>query len=132
MGIEFVRGRGAKVSKIGDKLYLEIEDMDTGGPAELESDLVVLTVGQEQPESTSKLSEMLGVPIGDDGFFIDPNLKAVLDNKSELTGVFLAGCAQGPRGIRYSVADAKLAAANAAALVNGKLTKPSQVLFSGL
>ncbi|NIP35363.1 MAG: 4Fe-4S dicluster domain-containing protein, partial [Thermoplasmata archaeon] len=33
------------------------------------------------------------------------------------TCVFVAGCAQGPRGIRYSIADAKIAASNAAALM---------------
>ncbi len=36
----------------------------------------------------------------------------------ERRGIFIAGCAQGPRGIRYSIEDARLSASNATKLLS--------------
>jgi heterodisulfide reductase subunit A len=80
----------------------------------MNTDLVVLCVGQEPSEATEKLSKMLYKDLDVDGFFKEINLEyATIEEK----GVFIAGCAQGPRGIRYSVADGKIAAANAIAIL---------------
>jgi heterodisulfide reductase subunit A len=40
----------------------------------------------------------------------------------ERRGIFLAGCVQGPKGIRYSIEEAKLAASNAISLLDKKTT----------
>jgi heterodisulfide reductase subunit A len=41
----------------------------------------------------------------------------------ERRGIFLAGCVQGPKGIRYSIEEAKLAASNAISLLQKGTTK---------
>jgi heterodisulfide reductase subunit A len=41
----------------------------------------------------------------------------------ERRGIFLAGCVQGPKGIRYSIAEAKLSASSAISLLDKKTTK---------
>jgi heterodisulfide reductase subunit A len=120
MGIKFVRGRVAEVKRVGEKLVLKGTDIDLGNPIEIESDLVILSVGQEARETSTKLAEMLHLATDVDGFikYFNPML-----TPEERRGIFLAGCVQGPKGIRYSIEDARLAANNAITLLQKQKTK---------
>ncbi len=120
MGIKFIRGRVAEVLRDGEKLVLKSTDLDLGNPIEIESDLVILSVGQEAREASTKLAEMLHLALDVDGFikYFNPML-----TPEERRGIFLAGCVQGPKGIRYSIEDAKLAANNAITLLQKHNTK---------
>ncbi|UCF07910.1 MAG: CoB--CoM heterodisulfide reductase iron-sulfur subunit A family protein [Thermoplasmata archaeon] len=114
-GVNFVRGRVSEVFEREGSIVLRCEDVDAGTPLEIESDLVVLSVGQEAREDTTKLAETLHLPRDIDGFikYMNPML-----TPEERRGIFIAGCAQGPRGIRYSIEDARLSAANAIKLLS--------------
>lgn len=120
MGIKFVRGRVAEVRRDGEKLIIKATDLDLGNPIEIESDLVILSVGQEARDASTKLAEMLHLPRDVDGFikYFNPML-----TPEERRGIFLAGCVQGPKGIRYSIEDARLAANNAISLLQKQKTK---------
>jgi heterodisulfide reductase subunit A len=113
-GVNFVRGRVGEVFEKGGKIILRCEDVDAGTPLEIESDLVVLSVGQEARRGTTKLAESLHLPLDIDGFikYMNPML-----TPEERRGIFIAGCAQGPKGIRYSIEDARLSASNAVQLL---------------
>jgi heterodisulfide reductase subunit A len=119
MGIKFVRGRVAEVQRVGDKLILKGTDLDLGNPIKIESDLVILSVGQEARETSTKFAEILHLPLDVDGFvkYFNPML-----TPEERRGIFLAGCVQGPKGIRYSIEDARLAANNAISLLRKQKT----------
>ena len=114
VGVNFVRGRVSEVFEKDGKIILRCEDVDAGTPLEIESDLVVLSVGQEAREETTKLAETLHLQLDIDGFikYMNPML-----TPEERRGIFIAGCAQGPKGIRYSIEDARLSAANAIKLL---------------
>jgi len=114
IGVNFVRGRVSEVFEKNGKVILRCEDVDAGTPLEIESDLVVLSVGQEAREETTKLAETLHLQLDIDGFikYMNPML-----TPEERRGIFIAGCAQGPRGIRYSIEDARLSATNAIKLL---------------
>jgi heterodisulfide reductase subunit A len=119
LGINFLRGRVAQVQKIGDELLVKAKDADIGRLLKIKSDLVVLAVGQEPADGSSELAQMLHQKIGEDGFIKDVNLQY---RSMEETAIFVAGCAQGPKGIRYSVGDAKIAAKSAIDLLTkGKI-----------
>jgi heterodisulfide reductase subunit A len=120
MGIKFVRGRVAEVKRVDEELILKGTDLDLGNPIEISSDLVILSVGQEARDASTKFAEMLHLPIDVDGFikYFNPML-----TPEERRGIFLAGCVQGPKGIRYSIEDARLAANNAIALLQKQKTK---------
>jgi heterodisulfide reductase subunit A len=92
LGVKFIRGRVADVQKVDGKLILRSENVDLGEPMEMESDLVILAVGQE----------MLNLPIASNGFIQD----ALPSDFTEKSGISVIGCALGPRGIRYSVKEA--------------------------
>jgi heterodisulfide reductase subunit A len=120
MGIRFVRGRVAEVQRDGEKLILKGTDMDLGNPIQIESDLVILSVGQEARKESTEIAQKLHLPLDVDGFvkYFNPML-----TPEERRGIFLAGCSQGPKGIRYSIEDARLAANNAITLLRKKTTK---------
>jgi heterodisulfide reductase subunit A len=114
MGINFLRGRVAQVQKIGDELLVRAKDADMGKLLKIKSDLVVLAVGQEPADGSELIAELTHQKVADDKFIKDVNLEF---RSMEETGIFVAGCAQGPKGIRYSVGDAKVAAASAIILL---------------
>jgi heterodisulfide reductase subunit A len=115
MGITFLRGRVAKVEKVNDKLQVRAKDLDVGRLLKIRSDLVVLAVGQEPSYGTRELAKITHQKLGNDGFIKDVNRQF---RSMEETGIYVAGCAQGPKGIRYSVEDAKIASASAIDLLS--------------
>lgn len=120
MGIKFIRGRVAEVQRDGDKIIIKGTDLDLGNPIQIESDLVILSVGQEARDASTELAQKLHLPLDVDGFvkYFNPLL-----TPEERRGIFLAGCVQGPKGIRYSIEDARLAANNAITLLQKQKTK---------
>ena len=121
-GIQFVRGRISDVTPIGDKLVIRAEDTDSGTLLEIGSDLVVLSVGQEPSEDSDKIVKMLHIQTDIDRFMKDINPMFPPELRR---GIYVVGCAQGPKGIRYSVDDAKTAAAEIIRIMKeGKVFMP--------
>jgi heterodisulfide reductase subunit A len=115
MGINFVRARPAKVYEDKDRLVVQTEDMDLDEVLEIQSDLVVLCVGQEPHTGTDNIAKMLDLPIQENGFIGNGG-----DGLWEAApGIAVAGCALGPKGIRYSVEDAKRAAEDVVEYLQG-------------
>jgi len=124
MGIHFLRGRVSEVAADRDGLVVVGEDIDTGKLLRIRSDLVVLSTGQEAAPGTEALSQVLRVPLDGDGFFRELNPAFDL---LERKGIIAVGCAAGPRGIRYSVQDAKAAAATLNGLMrSGEVPVPAE------
>jgi heterodisulfide reductase subunit A-like polyferredoxin len=84
-----------------------------GRPLEVETDLVVLSVGMRprQPE-TAQFHDLLKASLGSDGYFMEkhPELAPV---ETAVEGVLLAGTVQGPKDIVDTVAQASATAAKA-------------------
>ena len=118
-GVKFIRGKVAEVwrDKNG-KLIIRAEDTLTGKIIEEPFDMVALATPMVAPEGLDELARMLGLALGPDGFVQEkhPKLNPVDTLK---TGVFVCGCATGPKDIRDTVSDA-LAAASKAAEFLGK------------
>lgn len=109
-GIRFIRGRLSEVSEKSDsRLYLKLEDTLLGKPLRLTTDMLVLMVGMEPAENTPQLANLLNVPVGNDKFFLPQNFHQH-KNITGQPGIFLAGCASGPKSIGETLADARSAA----------------------
>jgi len=114
--VNFVRydpDRPPKIaSKPDGKLAVTVYDAYLGAEIEMDSDLVVLSTPLVQHEDGRKLSPVLKVPLGADGFFFEahPKLRPV-DFMSE--GIFVCGTAHGPKGVTESIAQAYAAASRA-------------------
>jgi len=115
--VDFVRydqDRPPKVaSKPDGKLTVTVFDAYLGAEIEMDSDLVVLSTPLVQHEEGRKLSPVLKVPLGADGFFFEahPKLRPV-DFMSD--GIFVCGTAHGPKNVLESVTQAYAAASRAA------------------
>lgn len=116
-GILYRRGNPSEIIKRGDKVVVRAEDTLIGEQVEVESDLVVLAVGMTPRADASNLSATLNLVRGADGYFQEahPKLRTV---ESNVPGIFLAGCSQGPKDIPDTVAHAKAAASAAMIMLN--------------
>jgi heterodisulfide reductase subunit A len=115
-GVIYRRGNPSEIIRRGDALIVRAEDTLLGEPVEVEADLVVLAVGLQPRSDAEALARSLNLKRGEDGFFLEdhPKLRTV---ESNLPGVFLAGCCQGPKDIPDTVAHAKAAASAAMILL---------------
>ncbi|MEM1578537.1 MAG: CoB-CoM heterodisulfide reductase HdrA2 [Archaeoglobaceae archaeon] len=116
-GIRFIRGKVGEILEKEDKgLILSYEDTLEGEVNAEEFDLVVLAVGIE---ANNELATKLGIAVGEDKFFevAHPKLRPVETN---VKGIFVAGCASGPKDIQDSIATAGLASAKAGKLILGR------------
>jgi len=101
-GIRFVRGRPSRVRFDGQELRVRVADPTTGDVQELGTDLVVLATGAKPPKGLPELARVLGLTTGPDGFVTEDGAPP---------GIFVAGCAAGPKDIPDSVIEAGAAAA---------------------
>ncbi len=115
--IDFIRydpDKPPKVtSKPNGKLAVTVHDVYLKAEVEIDSDLVILSTPLVQHEEGRKLSSVLKVPLGLDGFFFEahPKLRPV-DFSSE--GIYVCGTAHGPKDVNESIAQAYAAASRAA------------------
>ena len=122
-GVTFVRGRGAEVEVLPDgKLRVRGEDANLGRLVMADVDLVILATAIEPQPDANRVAALFGLGRTADGFFAEahPKLRPV---ETSTAGVFLAGCAQGPRDVPDTVAHAGAAALEAVGLFNrGEVT----------
>jgi heterodisulfide reductase subunit A len=122
-GVTMVRGRGAEVDVLpSGKLKVKGEDANLGRLVSVDVDMVVLATAIQAPHDANKIGSLFGLGRTPDGFFAEahPKLRPVETNTD---GVFLAGCAQGPKDVPDTVAHAGAAASMALALLSkGEVT----------
>jgi len=90
------------ISQKGSKICLKYNDL-TGDNKEINIDMVVLCPAIKSSEKNKMLSLMTGVSIDKDGFFAESHTK-LAPVSSNIEGICIAGCAQGPKDIQGSIA----------------------------
>ena len=115
-GIYFIRGKGSEIYRRDGRLIVEAEDTLLGTPVEIPVDMVVLGTGLTARRDAEKVAQVFGISRSADGFFMEahPKLRPVATN---VDGIFLAGCCQGPKDIPDTVAQASAAAAEVMSLI---------------
>ena len=131
--VNFIRydpNRPPKVAfKADGNPSVTVYDVYLGTEIELESDLLVLSTPLIQHEDGRKLSSVLKVPLGADGFFFEahPKLRPV-DFASE--GIYVCGTAHGPKNIVESITQAYATASKASIPMAAKKIKTGAVKAS--
>ncbi len=123
-GTRFIRGLPGEIEEDPKtkNLRLRVEDTDLGKIIEREFEMVILSVGIEPRHDSDVIQRLLTLSKTSDGFFMEshPKLKPV---DAPTPGVFICGCAEGPKDIKDSVTQASAAAARANILMaQGKVT----------
>jgi heterodisulfide reductase subunit A2 len=105
----YLRGRVSRLFRDGEKVVVWGADTLTGKRVEIAADMVVLASAIVPQAGAKDLAARLGIPTDDHGFFTEAErkLKTV---ETEIPGIFVAGCAQGPRDIADAVAHGNAAA----------------------
>jgi heterodisulfide reductase subunit A-like polyferredoxin/coenzyme F420-reducing hydrogenase delta subunit len=113
-GIKFLRGRPAKIREDMETkdLLIDIENTETGQREKLRANLLVLSSAMIPSEGTVELAKILEIETDENGFFkeMQSNIGPV---ESTREGIYLCGCAQGPKDIPDTVAQASAAAVKA-------------------
>lgn len=108
-GVIYLRGKVSKIYKSDGKLIVDGFDTLTGRKVQVEADMVVLAMAIRPSSGAEKLFNLLKVSTDANGFLTEahPKLRPV---ESLTAGIFLVGCAQGPKDIPDSVSQANAAA----------------------
>ncbi len=115
----YVRGKPSRVMREGKGLVVWTTDTLTGRPLKVKCDMVVLSMAVIPSVETTELAKKLRIQTNIHGFLNEahPKLRPV---ESLVPGFFLAGCAQTPKDIPESVAQASAAAAKALEMFSKK------------
>jgi heterodisulfide reductase subunit A len=115
-GTLFVRGKVAEVTdaaRLPDeegKLIIQCEDTLAGKQRRIPVDMVILSVGLEPRKDSKETAHKFGISCSANGWFTERHPK--LDPCATMTeGIYIAGCAQGPKDIPATVAQGAAAAA---------------------
>ena len=117
MGVRFVRydpARPPQVEGINGKAErVRVFHLLMGKEIELGADLVLLTTPLVPAEDNAALSQMMKIPLGTDGFFLEAHQK-LRPVEFPADGIFVGGCARYPAEIPDCIGQGLAAAAKAA------------------
>jgi heterodisulfide reductase subunit A len=115
-GTLFVRGKVAEVTNAAryerekGKLIIQVEDTLAGKQRRIPVDMVILSSGLQPRYDAKEVGKLFGISCSADGWFTEKHPK--LDPVATMTeGIYIAGCAQGPKDIPSSVAQGAAASA---------------------
>ncbi len=114
--VRYIRSRPASVKRKGDSIVVRYAT-DDGSLKEENYDMVVLATASIPSKGTGELANVLGVELSEDGFFKNEVEDPVSTTRE---GIFVAGCASGPKDIPDSVTEAGAASSKALKYVRDK------------
>ncbi len=115
-GTLFVRGKVAEVTDAArnerekGKLIIQVEDTLASKQRRIPVDMVILSSGLQPRHDAKEVGKLFGISCSMDGWFTEKHPK--LDPVATMTeGIYIVGCAQGPKDIPSSVAQGAAASA---------------------
>jgi len=120
LGVVFIRGRASEIVEDDNVLLVRMEDTLAREQIEIESDMVALSGGIEASDGTIKVAEILGLSQTETSFIKEghPKLRPVDTDKE---GIYVCGCAKGPKDITDSVIEANAASSRAFEFLTGEI-----------
>jgi heterodisulfide reductase subunit A len=101
------------VSSQREQVRVVAHDSALGGELNIDADWLVLSTGMVPSAGNEALARLLGVPLNQDGFFLEANPKGS-PLEFETDGIYLCGLAHAPKLAAESIAQANGAAIRAA------------------
>jgi len=123
MGVEFVKGKVAKITEKEDgNLILRYEDIESGTVMETEHDMVVLATGILANPEVKNIFNGKNLEL-DEFNFVKQVDELVNPAKTNIDGVFVAGAASGPMDIPDSILSAGTASSETASYIRRNYAK---------
>jgi heterodisulfide reductase subunit A len=129
-GVHFIRGRVAEVTDWAldpseeGQLVIRVEDTLLGTVRRVPVDMVVLSIGLEAHADARAVARLFNIDCSPDGFFLDPQPTLAATANLRTGGIFVAGCCEGPKDLQDTMAQARAAAAQVLARIDGIGTCP--------
>jgi len=128
-GVKFVRGKVAEMTRTERGVFLRAEDTTLGALIEGYFDMVVLSPGIVPSSGSAELAKELGIQIGADGFFLERHYK-LMPVDSQRRGVYIGGCALGPKDVRETTLEALATSSRVATFLHkGEVSIPPEVAY---
>jgi heterodisulfide reductase subunit A len=108
-GILYLKGRVSRLFRDNDHVVVWGVDTLTGRKVEIAADMVVLATAMIPSRGAKELAEKLHIGTDEYGFLREAQWK-LYPVESGVGGIYLAGCAQGPKDIADTVAQGNAAA----------------------
>ena len=108
-GSLYLRGRVSRIFRDGEKVVVWGVDTLTGKKVEISADMVVLATAIVSQGDAKELAGKLGIKTDEFGFLTEAERK-LRPVETNVEGIYIAGCAQGPKDIADAVAHANAAA----------------------
>jgi heterodisulfide reductase subunit A len=129
MFLEFDAETPPQVHQDAGGLQVRVEVQPDGETLMLSADRVVLSAGIEAEPGNEDLSQVLKLPLTEEGFFLEAHVKLrPVDFAAD--GVYLCGLAHSPRAIDETISQAKAAAVRAVALLAKKELTATPIIAS--
>jgi heterodisulfide reductase subunit A len=130
LGVIFIRynpERKPIVKMNGNKLLVNVYDYILEEEIEIDTNIIVLSVGMIPPDENEQISKLLKVPLNEDGFFLEAHMKLrPVDFATD--GIFLAGTAHAPKFIDESLAQSYASVSRATTILSKEfLELPGQI-----
>ena len=111
--VQFIRGIVTEITRRGDTVVIKGEDTTMGRPVEVPMDVVVLSIGMEPSEGTTKMAEIFELPLESHRFIetVGGPMNTVSTSRD---GIYVAGAAAGPADLEDSISMAGAAVMKAA------------------
>jgi len=118
-GIMMVRGKVGDIREDPNTKNLKIHASSTltGEIITVNADLVVLSTGMVPSQNTAKIIEILGLSKDANGFLTEVH-GCLKPQETKNMGIYICGCAAGPKNIPYSVSTALAAASKVSTLLS--------------
>ena len=121
--VEFIRSSDFEIKKDGDQLKINYKDENMKKESRL-VDMVILAPALEPSIDASKVATITGVSQDDKGFFAEEHEK-INPVSTSIEGVYIAGCAKGPKNISDTLVQSEAAAGKIlSSLIPGKKIEP--------
>ena len=118
-GIMMIRGKVGSITQDPNtkKVKLTASSTLTNDFINMNTDLVVLSTGMVPSKNTSEIIEILGLAKDANGFLVEVH-GCLKPQETNNLGIYICGCAAGPKNIPYSVSTALAAASKASTLLS--------------
>jgi heterodisulfide reductase subunit A len=118
-GIRFIRGKVGEIieDKKSGKLNVRAYSSLTDEIVRISADLIVLSTGMIPSRGTIEIAEVMGLSRGPNGFLTEIH-GCLSPQETKDTGIYICGCATGPKNIPYSVSTSLAAASKASTLLS--------------
>ncbi|MFX0007509.1 MAG: 4Fe-4S binding protein [Promethearchaeota archaeon] len=117
--IRLIRGKVGEISEDPETkdINLRVYSSLTDEIIKIDADLIVLSTAALPSKGTHEISQVLNLDTNTYGFLTESHF-GLMPQETKTKGIFIAGFAQGPKNISYSVSQARAAASKVAELTS--------------